>query len=239
MADFTLDPQGPTGPKDVRITVVREDSAHPLVDTTGDDWLMTVPHLLLREIAAFSLLIAFYAVLSYLYDAPLLDMADATVTPNPAKAPWYFLGLQELLHYYPPLVSGVVLPGLAVVSLIVIPYFDVNVVRKPFLSGGRYAVHLATVWALSAAACAVFATTSEAGPVWPLMAVTAFLVLLMTLPLLIGRARGLGHWLAHRSLPTWIFTWFILAWVVLTIIGTFFRGPGWSFVLPWEVGIYD
>ena len=48
-------------------------------------------------------------------------------TPNPAKAPWYFLGLQEMLHYFPPVVAGVLVPGLVVMALIVIPYFNINI----------------------------------------------------------------------------------------------------------------
>lgn len=236
---FSLDPDATAGPNDVRLVVVEQDSGHPLVDTTGDDWLMTVPHLMLREIVAFCLLLTFYAVTSYLWDAPLLDIADPTTTPNPAKSPWYFLGLQELLHYYSPFISGVAIPGLAVVSLIVIPYFDVNVERTPFLSRGHFGRHMGAVWIVTGAACALLSTTSDAGPVWPLIGTSVALSLAMTLPALIGRQRGFGAWLATRSLPFWVFTWFVLSWVVLTVIGTLFRGPGWSFVLPWEVGIYD
>jgi len=234
-----LDAAAAAGPSDVRLVVVDEESSHPLVDTTGDDWLMTVPHLIQREIAAFRLLLASYAIISFLWDAPLLDIADPTTTPNPAKAPWYFLGLQELLHYYSPFVSGVVIPGLAVVALLVIPYFDVNVERAPFLTRGHFGRHLAGVWLVSLAAGALLATTSGAGPVWPLLGTTLVLAVAMTLPVVLGRRRGLGAWLATRSLPFWVFTWFVTSWIVLTIIGTLFRGPGWSFVLPWEVGIYD
>jgi len=228
----------PAGPDDTRITVVDEDSAHPLVDTTGDDWLMTIPHLLLREITVVALLVTVYAVISYVWDAPLLDIANRSVTPNPAKAPWYFLGLQELLHYYPPLISGIVIPGLVVVSLVVVPYFDVNVERGPFLTGALFARHVAVVVTVAVAACLLFLFTSEAGPVWPLIGTTCAITLAMVSPLLLGRRRGVGAWIAGRSLPFWIFTWFVLSWITLTVIGTLFRGPGWSFVLPWEVGIY-
>ena len=59
-------------------------------------------------------------------------LADPMHTPNPAKAPWYFLGLQELLHYFPPVVAGVLIPGLVVLALIVIPYFNINVEAEGF-----------------------------------------------------------------------------------------------------------
>ncbi len=65
--------------------------------------------------------------MSLFWDAPLEGLADPMQTPNPAKAPWYFLGLQELLHYFPPVVGGVLIPTLVVIALIVIPYFNVNV----------------------------------------------------------------------------------------------------------------
>jgi len=57
----------------------------------------------------------------------LEELANPMHTPNPAKAPWYFLGLQELLHYFPPVVAGVLIPGLVVMALIIIPYFNINV----------------------------------------------------------------------------------------------------------------
>ena len=66
-------------------------------------------------------------VVSLLFNAPLEGIADPSHTPNPAKAPWYFLGLQEMLHYFPPVVAGVLVPTLVVIALIVIPYFNINV----------------------------------------------------------------------------------------------------------------
>ena len=65
------------------------------------------------------------------WDAPLEQLANPLLTPNPAKAPWYFLGLQELLHFFPPFVAGVLIPTLVLMGLIVIPYFHVNVEGKP------------------------------------------------------------------------------------------------------------
>ncbi len=235
---LVLDPAAVPGPDSVRITVVDEESAHPLLDTTGDEGLTTVPHLVMREIVAFCVLVGAIALLSYLVDAPLRDVANPSKTPNPAKAPWYFLGLQELLHYYPPIISGIVLPGLAVLALMVVPYFDINIHRPAFLSGAHFRRHLAAVWAVGIVLIVGFLVSSAAGPVWPLIGTTLFLLMVISVPLVAGRERGPGRWIATRSLPFWIFTWFVLSAVVLTVIGTFFRGPGWSFVMPWEGGFH-
>jgi menaquinol-cytochrome c reductase cytochrome b/c subunit len=88
--------------------------------------LMTYPHLLVREAIVF---------VALFWDAPLEQLANPLLTPNPAKAPWYFLGLQELLHFFPPFVAGILLPTLVVIALIEIPYFNVNVEGKPLWSG--------------------------------------------------------------------------------------------------------
>ena len=93
--------------------------------------LMSFPHVVLREAIAFQLLAIVLVALALFWDAPLEQLANPLLTPNPAKAPWYFLGLQELLHYFPPLVAGVLLPTLVVLALVVIPYFDVNIEGEP------------------------------------------------------------------------------------------------------------
>ena len=76
---------------------------------------------------AIEILAIALVVISLFWDAPLEELADPMHTPNPAKAPWYFLGLQELLHYFPPVVAGVLIPTLVVLALIVIPYFNINI----------------------------------------------------------------------------------------------------------------
>jgi quinol-cytochrome oxidoreductase complex cytochrome b subunit len=92
------------------------------------------PHLLYREVLVALGVIIFLHVVSLLFMAPLEEMADPTRTPNPAKAPWYFLGLQELVHYS-AFVGGVLVPTLIVVALLVLPYVD----RSPRGSGRWFA----------------------------------------------------------------------------------------------------
>src|ERR1700757_4465418 len=93
--------------------------------------LMTYPHLLVREALVFEVLIIAMVLISLFWDAPLEQLANPLLTPNPAKAPWYFLGLQELLHFFPPFVAGILIPTLVVIALVVIPYFHVNVEGEP------------------------------------------------------------------------------------------------------------
>ena len=84
------------------------------------------PHLVLREFLAALTVIIFIWIISIVVNAPLEEKANPAVTPNPAKAPWYFVGLQELLAYFDPWIAGVMIPGIAVLGLAAIPYLDVN-----------------------------------------------------------------------------------------------------------------
>jgi quinol-cytochrome oxidoreductase complex cytochrome b subunit len=138
----------------------------------AQDEIFAWPHLLYLEIlVALGVVIAVHAA-SLLFMAPLEEMADPTRTPNPAKAPWYFLGLQELVHYS-AFVGGVLVPTLIVVALVCLPYVD----RDP---------------------------------------------------------AGAGRWFApERRLANAVFTVLVVAASVLTIVGTFFRGPNWAWSWPW------
>jgi hypothetical protein len=90
------------------------------------DKVHTWPYLVRLEMLVATLVMAFITVWSIVVDAPLEEPANPTKTPNPSKAPWYFLGLQEILVYFDPWFAGVVLPGLIIVGLMVIPYVDIN-----------------------------------------------------------------------------------------------------------------
>jgi len=197
---------------------------------------MTFPHLLVRELIAFLAASLFLVILALVANAPLEEIANPLRTPNPAKAPWYFLGLQELLHYYPPVVSGVLLPGLVVVALAVIPYFRVNLERAPFWEG-RAALKLVAIWVGVAALSVTFAFTG-AHPVWPLIGTLWVVAVAMSVGAVRSGPGRVSRWLHSRSIAFWIFLWFLLAATALTVVGVFFRGPGWSFTLPWRDGIY-
>ena len=92
----------------------------------ADDKVHTWPHLVRMEFLVALFVLVMLALWSLMIDAPLEEPANPTSTPNPSKAPWYFLGLQEMLVYFDPWHAGVVLPSLIIVGLMVIPFIDIN-----------------------------------------------------------------------------------------------------------------
>ena len=94
------------------------------------DPVMVWPHLLVRHAVAALVVLLIVMILALFFDAPLRDMANPTLTPNPEKAPWYFAALQELLAHFHPLVAGVLLPGAIIMGLLALPYIDRNFVNK-------------------------------------------------------------------------------------------------------------
>jgi menaquinol-cytochrome c reductase cytochrome b/c subunit len=214
-----------------RVALVRPDM-RPAVRQRQERYVMTFPHLIVREIVLFQVVVIFLSLAAIFFDAPLEGLANPVETPNPAKAPWYFLGLQELLHYFPPVVAGVVLPGLVVLALVVVPYARINLEAGPLWEDAPRARTIAVVLALFAI-IGLFA----AFLCWPIVVVTALVGLAM-----MAARRGAGgptssgarRFLAAVTLPEWIMTWFVLVGTVLTVIGTLFRGPGWSWVWPWH-----
>ena len=203
----------------------------PQVRVKDEERVMTYPEVFFRAAVAIEVLTIALVVTSLLWDAPLEGLADPMHTPNPAKAPWYFLGLQELLHYFPPVVAGVLIPGLVVMALIIIPYFNINVEAE-----GLWLRDKAKRLRVFGVVVVVFCIFLAVFDVWvaliPTILVAAFMLLAArTDP---QTAQGFRRWLAGKPLSFWIMTWFLVELFVLTAIGTFFRGPGWSWVLPWR-----
>jgi len=199
--------------------VTRRTSAH--VRAEDQVTVMTSPEALLRVgVAAIALLIGL-VLISLLWDAPLEGLADPLQTPNPAKAPWYFLGLQELLHYFPPVVAGVLIPTLVVVALIVIPYFGINIQAEGFWITNR--TKKARGLLIVVIALTIFLAWFQ---VWAVLIPTLLTAAAMFAAK--GRVR-----LSSKPLPFWIMTWFLIVAITLTVIGTFFRGAGWAWVWPW------
>ncbi len=197
-----------------------------------EDMVMTVPNLVVREIIAFEVLVIVLAVISLVFNAPLEWIANPEHTPNPAKAPWYFLGLQELLHYFPPVVAGVILPMLVVVALIVIPYFPVNLKSEGLWKGERRRTLMTLLVSVGVVSVVLLVYN-----VFAMLIPTLIITGLMLVPYFSAAETGFVGWLGTRSLSWWIMTWFVSIVVVLTVIGTLFRGPEWSWTWPWH-GIY-
>ena len=164
---------GPGGNTQRLLTVVKSGSIQD-VKASPVDKVHTWPHLLAAEFVAALACMSFTFFFSVFVNAPLLEQANINKTPNPSKAPWYFLGLQELLTMFHPMIAGVTIPGVGLVALILAPYIDKNPSNKP--EDRKFAISLMTV---------------------------------------------------H-----------LMFWAVLVIIGSFFRGPGFNFTLPWRDGLF-
>jgi len=211
-----------------RVVFVTKKTSAKVVGERGPQ-LMTFPHLLIREAIAFQVLVIAMVIVALVWDAPLERLANPLLTPNPAKAPWYFLGLQELLHFFPPFVAGILIPTLVVVALIFIPYFNVNIEGRA-LWAYHPAQHLRTILIVALMLLALLAGFHA----WTIFVPTALLATLLVISYTGRQARKgwLGS-LGSKPLSWWIMTWFIAVAVCLTAVGTFFRGPGWSWVWPW------
>ena len=207
--------------------ITRRTSPH--VKTVDESHVLTWPEGIYRVATAVLTVSIVLVWMSLLWDAPLEGLADPMQTPNPAKAPWYFLGLQELLHYFPPVVGGVLIPTMVVIALIVIPYFNVNVQTEGLWVRNRRQ----RLWIVGSALLAliVLLTVFEVyAVVVPTVLIGAGMLLAARQTQTAGRFRA---WLSARPLSFWIMTWFLLSASLLTIIGTFFRGAGWGWVWPW------
>lgn len=164
---------GPGGHTQRLLTVVKSGSIQD-VKAKPQDKVHVWPHLLVEEFVAALAVTAFLFIFSWLVNAPLLELANFNQTPNPSKAPWYFLGLQELLTMFHPMVAGVTIPGMGIFILILAPYIDKNPSNRP----------------------------------------------------------------EDRKFAIALMTSFLMFWSVLVIIGSFFRGPGFNFTLPWVDGLF-
>ncbi|MFN0088948.1 MAG: menaquinol-cytochrome c reductase cytochrome b subunit, partial [Acidimicrobiales bacterium] len=141
-ADVRPVASGPGGHTQRLLTVVKSGSIQD-VKAAPMDKVHTWPHLLVGEFCAALVCTAFTFIFSIFVNAPLLQLANANQTPNPSKAPWYFLGLQELLTMFHPMVAGVTIPGMGLFVLMLAPYIDRNPSNKP--EDRKFAVALMTV----------------------------------------------------------------------------------------------
>ena len=133
---------GPGGHTQRLLTVVKAGSIQD-VKSTPVDKVHVWPHLLAVEFVAALAITVFTLIFSIFVNAPLLELANLNETPNPSKAPWYFLGLQELLTMFHPMVAGVTIPGMGIFLLILAPYIDKNPSNKP--EDRKFAISLFTV----------------------------------------------------------------------------------------------
>ncbi|HJL98540.1 MAG: menaquinol-cytochrome c reductase cytochrome b subunit [Acidimicrobiales bacterium] len=133
---------GPSGNTHRLLTVVKSGSIQDVKATPGDK-VHVWPHLLAAEFTAALFITAFSLVFSLFINAPLLELANHNATPNPSKAPWYFLGLQELLTMFDPMIAGVTIPGIVLVLLGFAPYIDRNPSNAP--EDRKFAISIQTI----------------------------------------------------------------------------------------------
>jgi len=211
------------------VFITRRTSAQVKAET--EEQIQTFPEVLFRAGVAIMTLSVVLVWIALLFNAPLEGLADPSHTPNPAKAPWYFLGLQEMLHYFPPMVAGVLVPGLVVMALIVIPYFRVNIEAEGFFLKDRQ--KRLRIFYLVAVALVIFLGLFKV-----IVALVPTLIM-AALMLLASQSTpqspsALRRYLAAKPLSYWVMTWFLFELTVLTAVGTFFRGPGWAWIWPWQ-----
>ena len=204
--------------------------------------VLTLPNLLLREFSVALVLIAFIMVISILFNAPLGEPANQGMSPNPAKAPWYFMGFQELLLHFDPLLAVVILPLLAAVGLLMLPYFNYNrdtsgifmmspAGRRMGLISAVTAAVLTPLWIVADEFWIDFAAwlpgvslTVSNGliPAGILFSVLAGFYLFL-------KKR---YSTANNELIQATFILLAAAFAILTITGVWFRGPGMALVWP-------
>lgn len=134
---------GPQGHTQRLLTVVKSGSIQD-IKMKPQDKVHTWPHLIVVEFGAALFCTAFLTIFSIFVNAPLLELANVNQTPNPSKAPWYFMGLQEMLTLFHPMVAGVTVPGIGLIILVLAPYIDKNPSNRP--EDRKFAVSLFTVF---------------------------------------------------------------------------------------------
>src|SRR5215831_6194205 len=223
-----VESNGKKSPRRVAFITRRTSAA---VKVTDEEHVQTYPELLFRVAVAIEILFIGLVIAALLFNAPLEGLADPSHTPNPAKAPWYFLGLQEMLHYFPPVVAGVLVPTLVVMALIVIPYFRINIEAEGLFLKDR--ARRSQIFSMVVAALVIFLLLFDVYvALGPTLIVAAFMVVAAySSP---QSPSAFRRYLASKPLSYWVMTWFLFELVVLTAVGTLFRGPGWSWVLPWR-----
>ncbi len=209
----------------------------PNVGGGPEQTIPSMPHLMVGEAAVFMLTIALSVVLALFLDAPLKELANPAVPENPAKAPWYFLGLQELVSHS-AFMGGIGIPMIVLIGLGLIPYLDRETEGTGVWfggPGGRRLVLRSALFGL-AAVLAIEAFVIQFGWIrqwWPN---TPQLVItfinpgtLLTVFYAAYSVRCLKKYDSTRAGALALFTCFVCGFVVLTVIGTYFRGPNWDF----------
>ncbi|REJ35468.1 MAG: menaquinol-cytochrome C reductase [Bacillota bacterium] len=212
----------------------------------------TWPHLVSIELIGALIFTLLLSIMAIFVRAPFYRMADPELTPNPAKAPWYFLGLQELLLHMHPALAGVVVPTALLILLGAIPYIDKSKKGTGIWFYSKKGVPIAvfsaiytTVWNLSLILLDEYLPAGGSTGIAPFLKMHGFpdafgeifvpLVFMTFIPFslwVIVKRR----WNADtRELMIAMYSFFLASFIVLTIVGTAFRGEGMALTWPWEI----
>ncbi len=232
------------------LAFVRQDSI-VRVDKRVEDTAMVWPHLLVIEFIAAMLWSLGLFVISALFNAPLQDHADLDRTPNPSKAPWYFLNLQELLLHMNAALAGVIVPGAWIAFMMVIPYIDKSRSGTGIYFGNAKGIAIAKFSAVFAgvltaalvgmdyflkkAGYAEWATANLPGGKLIIPDVIIPMGTMLGLPVLLVLVLKRLYHADSREWLIGIWTGFLATFLVLTFIGTSMRGPGMELFAPWAL----
>jgi quinol-cytochrome oxidoreductase complex cytochrome b subunit len=217
---------------------VRKAKGVVIPRASGDDpaakteYVLFLPNLLLRETVVALVLVASVLVIAMLFAAPLGQPANPGMSPNPAKAPWYFLGFQELLLHFHPVIAILVIPLLAVLALVAVPYLR----YESDLAGQWFLSPLGKRMAVIAALAAVVIT-----PIWvvfdEIVTLPSFLPFILLLAMVPGfyAAMKTGFEASRNENVQALFIFLAVGFAVLTVTGVWFRGAGMALVWPWNL----
>jgi hypothetical protein len=205
----------------------------------------TLPHLVSRELVFALIMTGLILMWSVWINAPLEGAANPDVSPNPAKAAWYFMGLQELLLHFHPVFGAIVIPALALGALILLPYqrFDMSAEGVWFRSlKGRKMAVVGVVTALIVTPVLVLLDEyvldlSALLPTLPTTISNGWVPLAALLLMLVGYYEAVKRVFKASACETRqsVFVLLVISFVVLTVIGIAFRGEGMALMWPWEV----
>lgn len=214
----------------------------PMVDKGPEGTLPSWPYLFVWEALLFLGVSALLLLMSVLISAPLREAANPNITENPSKAPWYFLNLQELLLHMNPSLAGIIVPTIALMFLMSLPYLDRSLQDVGVWFASRkgklialwstlYTVPLLIGLILFNEYIRVRALINEPE------IIPGWLIPIGVMSVLIGGLFAIIRPLRPNTREVLVayFTAFVVTWFVLTIVGTFFRGLGMHLTLPWDL----
>jgi quinol-cytochrome oxidoreductase complex cytochrome b subunit len=207
------------------------------------DYVLTLPHLLLRELTVALVLVAFVMVISLVFDAPLGTAANPGMSPDPAKAPWYFVGVQELLLHFDPVFALVVIPLVVVAGLLAIPYMryehDTSGIFMMSAQGRRMGLFAVLAAAIVTPALVVADELWIDFGTWMPGVPTIISNGLLPAGLLAGALAAFYALIRKRASNNEAiqtsFVFLLIVFVILTATGAWFRGSGMALMWPWEM----